>query len=274
MIEYRRGLFRVAELWFDEHLSGTNADIVRYLQRSHPIPGADCAPFHTTVLDLSADSDLLLANMKRETRYEIRRATEKDHLEYEMLYAADSRSLAEFRSFYDQCVKLGNLPPVRNARLQKFADAGALSLSCVRGQAGAALVWHAYYCTAARVRLLHSASLRCDLDSAQRSLLGRANRYHHWHDALAFKTRGVYLYDFGGWHTGDDRKLLAINAFKAAFGGRVVQNYDCVQGFTRLGKAALWLYTQARLRASKILSPPLNVKGKSGSSRVCDGSPT
>jgi len=72
---YKKAAFRIAELWFDEKANGVRADIVRRFQHSASTADAECTPFHTILMDLSRDADSLLAAMKRETRYEIRRAT-------------------------------------------------------------------------------------------------------------------------------------------------------------------------------------------------------
>ena len=245
MIIYRKALLRIAETWFDEEAHGARVDIVRRLQHPTPIAEAKCTPFHTILMDLKDDPDLLFAKMKRETRYEIRRAGEKDGLTHEVWITADCGCLAQFLSFYDECVILNGLPKIKGVRLQKLAEAGSLSLSLVRGEAVVPFVWHAYYCAGRRVRLLHSASFGRDLDGSSKSLLGRANRYHHWKDVLTFRAQGIQIYDFGGWYDGhSDPKRLSINKFKEGFGGQIVLNYNCVQGLTRIGKAAIWLYTR------------------------------
>jgi hypothetical protein len=251
VILYRKAALRVAEIWFDEEANGVQADVVRRMQHSTPVTEGRCTPFHTILLDLKDDPDRLLARMKRETRYEIRRAADKDGLTYEKWIAADAEPLAQFLSFYREAAVQGNLPKLGDLRLRKLREAGALSLSLVRGEAGDPLVWHAYYRAERRVRLLHSASLGRILGTAQASLLGRANRYLHWQDMLTFKAHGVQMYDFGGWYEGDsDPKRLSINKFKEGFGGEPVLNFNCLQGLNRFGKAAVWFYT--RIRPSRL----------------------
>jgi len=247
VILYRKALFRIAEVWFDEEANGVQADILRRIQHLTPVAEAKCTRFPTILIDLNHDPDLLFARMKRETRYEIRRAADKDGLTYEMRIAPDSDCLAQFLSFYREVLAQKGLPKVNHVRLRKLAEAGALSLSLVRKEAEVPLVWHAYCRTKERARLLHSASFAQGLDGPQRSLLGRANRYHHWQDVLTFKAQGTKIYDLGGWYQGDsDPKMLSVNKFKEGFGGQVVLNYNCVQGLTRLGKAAIWLYGRMR----------------------------
>lgn len=247
MISYKKASLRIAETWFDENANGVQVDIIRHFQHPNPIAEAQCSPFHTIVIDLDKDPDLLLARMNRVTRYEIRRA-DKDNLTHQMWLATDSNCLVEFLRFYDAFAAQTGLPKRRSVRLEKFAEAGALSLSVVRGKEGVPFVWHAYYRTNERVRLLHSASL--ERDSGHRNLLGRANRYHHWQDVLAFRAQGTKIFDLGGWYDGiSDSKKLSINQFKEGFGGQIVVDYNCINGLTRLGKTAVWLYARMRTGA-------------------------
>jgi hypothetical protein len=247
MIIYRKAGLRILETWFDERVDGIPADIVRHFQYPAIVSGAQCRPFHTILVDLSRESDLVLAAMKRETRYEIRRAEEKDSLTHEMWISADADRLERFLSFHDTYAAREGLPKVRSRRLRHFLAAGALSLSAVRSDSEDAIVWHAYYKTHNRVRLLYSASRGREWPPTRRAMVGRANRYHHWRDMLDFKANGVRTYDFGGWYDGiANSKLLSVNKFKEGFGGQIVLDYNCFQGLTILGKTAAWLY--ARLR--------------------------
>ena len=77
MILYRSGWLKRAEVWFDETLSDVRVDIIRYSQATAPISGAACTPFWTLVIDLSKSEEELWNNLRKETRYEIRRAKEK-----------------------------------------------------------------------------------------------------------------------------------------------------------------------------------------------------
>ena len=247
MIQYYKATLRIAELWFDEESDGVRADIIRHMQCSIPIEQARCWNFHTILIDLNRDADLLLERIKKDTRYEIRRAMNKDILKYQLWTAVGPGLLDQFRLTYDQFAMQKGLPRKISARLTKLASVGRLALSQVRNEQGVPLVWHTYYMAKNRVRLLHSVSLDHDGDSSQRSLLGRANRYHHWEDILAFKAKAIGAYDFGGWYGGGkDQKKLSINKFKEEFGGEVVLNYNCQSGITLAGKVAVWLYARIK----------------------------
>lgn len=206
-----------------------------------------CERFHTVVIDLHKEPNQLLEEMNRETRYEIRRALDKDGLNYQIWRTTDADCRREFRCFYDRFSSTRGLAQLNHKKMEKFASVGALVLSVARRHGGEPLVWHAYYEGNGRARLLHSASSSALADNSDRGLLGRANRYLHWQDISAFQTQGVHTYDFGGWYPGQgDLKKIGINRFKEGFGGRVVVNYNCLNGLTRFGSAAVWFYSKRR----------------------------
>jgi hypothetical protein len=244
---YKKAGLRIAELWFDEEPNGVRVDVIRHFQRTAPIAEGRSTRFYTILIDLSHEPDLLLAKMKRDTRYEIRRAMSKDNLTYQLWTEVSPELLGQFRLAYDQFARYKGLPRRMSVRLERLAEMGGLGLSQVGNEKGAPLVWHTYYRAKDRVRLLHSISLVHNDDSSQRSLFGRANRYHHWEDILAFRAQGIGIYDLGGWYGGgSDQKKLSINRFKEEFGGEIVLNYNCQSGLTLAGKAAIWLYERIR----------------------------
>ena len=75
-------------------------------------------------------------------------------------------------------------------------------------------------------------------DSGARNLIGRANRYLHWHDIRLFRERGFRLYDFGGLDV-DERspKTAGIARFKRGFGGEVRPVYSTTSARSLRGAA-------------------------------------
>ena len=244
MLCYKKAFLRVVELWFDEADTCPRADIVRHFQRTSPPEGCNCVPFHTLVTDLQLEASALFAKIKKDTRYEIRRGAEKDKLTCYVHNSVDADTLSGFLHFYRGFAAANDLRPANNIRLQLLAEIGALYLSEALDEDGRSLVWHAY-CRFDdhRARLLYSASgLHA---AANKGLIGRANRYLHWKDFLAFQALGTKLYDFGGWYEGtQDEKKIRINQFKEEFGGTVVVNFNGLQGTTLKGKVGLWAYQQ------------------------------
>lgn len=218
----------IAELWFDETLpGGRTPDIVRYRQALSP-PCPDCTDFYTLVIDLAQGQESLLAGLKKETRYEVRRAQEKDALTLDVWDGRCQKFRDDFVSYYNGFAATKRLPRLDKRNLELLSNAGRLDLSRSLSSTGEVLVCHAYYRHCGRVRLLHSAShFRGNGDGAFRALVGRANRWLHWQDLMRFKAAGYSWYDWGGWYEGhDDASRLGINQFKESFGGEVLRTYN------------------------------------------------
>lgn len=241
MLCYKKGFLRVVELWFDEANQCPSADIIRFFQKASPLDGCASVPFHTLVTDLEQEPQVLFAKIKRDTRYEIRRATEKDKLSSCAYDSVDAKTLSRFSDFYRRFAAANDLHPANSIRLQLLAEIGALYLSEALDRDGNPLVWHAYCRFQDRARLLYSASHLHT--TADKSSIGRANRYLHWRDFLALQALGTRLYDFGGWYAGtQDAKKVRINQFKAEFGGEIIVNFNGLQGTTWMGRLGLWAY--------------------------------
>lgn len=242
MILARRFFLRTAVLFFDEEAAAGSFDIVRYVQRPAPVEGATCEEFPTLVLDLRQDEATLLAGMKKDTRYEIRRAEAQDDLGYDFWPpgAADA-PVEEFRAFQVRFARQKSLAAVDAKTLRRYADSGTLDLSRIRNRDGT-LVWHCYYRGRERSRLLYSSSLFRQERAGLRALIGRANRYQHWKDILRFKGEGLLTYDLGGWSPeGGDPEKQRVNRFKEEFGGVLLRDFNCILPVTRRGRAALAL---------------------------------
>lgn len=243
-IAYQRKFVRIAEYWNGEehHLNGV--DIERYFQQPQRIEGMFCRDFYTILIDLLQDPETLLAAMKRDTRYEIRRA-EREGFVYDFLSGSDTAVFNEFCEYYDRFALQKNQPRMRRPWLWLLAESGVLNLTRIAPPTGDTLVWHGYHCSSQRATLLYSASVFRDGESsAYRNMVGRANRYQHWLDMLRFKAKGVSIYDLGGWYEGaEDQKRLSINSFKEEFGGKVVHNYICERASTLKGSLFLKLRT-------------------------------
>jgi hypothetical protein len=231
---------RIEEFWFDEAIPPRGVDVAWLNQRPAIPEIAQPSAKYTLVVDLTLSDEQLLANMQSETRYEIRRAQNKDALEFRAPTAPDASSLVAFHDLFAQFAAEKGLSPVRMEYLQAAAKAGVLRLGSMMHE-DEVVVWHSYLLIGSRVRLLHSASLFRGQASARRSLIGRANRLLHWLEMQHFRGAGFTLYDFGGWYAGQDHEdFLRVNRFKEGFGGTVRQEADGVRALTLLGRAYLW----------------------------------
>ena len=242
MIIYRNKFIRILECWNGEEPGPQNVDLIRRFQQPRSIDGMFCRDFYTILVDLHQDETDLLARMKRDTRYEIRRGAREGFV-YELCDGKDLGVFNEFCDFYDEFAVRMNQPKLRRAWLSLLAASDELHFSRIAEEDGPTLVWHGYHRRKSRVTLLYSASLfPVDATSAWRNKVGRANRFQHWQDLLRFKNVHISLYDFGGWYEGkSDQKRLQINRFKEEFGGEIVRNYICERALTWRGTLFLRL---------------------------------
>jgi hypothetical protein len=242
----------IEEFWFDEAIPPRGVDVACLCRRPAIAEITQPSANYTLVVDLTRSDEQLLANMQPETRYEIRRAQNKDALEFRAPTAPDASSLAAFYDLFAQFAADKGVSPVRMEYLQAAAKADVLRLGSMVHE-GEVVIWHSYLLIGSRVRLLNSASLFRRQAPERRSLIGRANRLLHWLEMQHFRRTGATLYDFGGWYAGQSHDdFLRVNRFKEGFGGTVRQEADGVRALTLLGRAYLWA---RRLRAAVPLRP-------------------
>src|SRR5437588_57120 len=101
MIVYQKKRLRIAEYWNGEEPELEGVDLVRCLQQLQPRPGMLCGDFYTILLDLNLDPQELFNKIKRDTRYEIRRAGAQDQLTCDFHNGRDEKQLRQFCNYYD-----------------------------------------------------------------------------------------------------------------------------------------------------------------------------
>jgi lipid II:glycine glycyltransferase (peptidoglycan interpeptide bridge formation enzyme) len=243
MITSTKSSVRIVDLYYDETANcELKADVVRYNQSPDRKAGGFCTPFHTIVLDLTQSPEALLAGVKSHTRYKIRRAGDKDELDYSYSANPDEEAIRTFADHFDSCGAFKDLPKASRERMRTLADNGALDLSFIRDRSGELLAASSYVVTRGRARGLYAgASYRSTNDPSRRTFIGRANRYLYWRDILRLKESGIRIFDFGGYYAGnEDEEKLRVNGFKEEFGGRVLLEFNCELALTLKGKVALW----------------------------------
>ena len=193
----------------------------------------------TLVVNLERSPQELLGEMSDTNRYEIRRAETKDFLTYEGYQNPSSNLIEEFKDFFSEFAKNRGLNQISPKVLGKYAEEGVLDISRSLSFDGDVLSWHVHYLDEGRARLLHSISSQ--KAGLNRSLVARANRWHHWKDMLRFQAMGIKVYDFGGLYLGDtDEQKLQINKFKEMFGGQRETGFNYMLPLSWKGKLYSW----------------------------------
>jgi hypothetical protein len=234
---------RFVESYFEFETSLADADVFASLFNRAPAQDWRNYGGFTRLIDLRGDLDRLFAVLGKDTRYEIRRAEERDGVESMLLMDPTKEEAEDFIGFYDDFAASKELPPINQPQVHALRQAGGLALSRARNRDGESLVWHGYIVKQNRARLTHSASLfRLQGEAGRRAELGRANRFLHWSDLVFFRSLGFACYDFGGWYGGSrDDALMKINSFKKEFGGDVVEEWSSFRAGSRLGASYLAL---------------------------------
>jgi hypothetical protein len=242
VVAFRRRCITIGEAYFDAAAADmpglARVDLLRIVGAFSPPSERGSRTRHTLVIELAADDDRLLGQMSKDTRYKIRRAM-KDPLQVAAAPTPSERQVDEFADFYDRFAAAESVSPVFRPRLHALARRDNLVLTSATGGDGDVLVRHAYVAARGRGYMLYSGSLLAQsADSATRNLIGRANRYLHWHDIRLFKERGFDYYDFGGLDIEErSPKTAGIARFKRGFGGEVRPVYSSTTARSLRGAA-------------------------------------
>jgi hypothetical protein len=244
MITFRKSGIVIGEAYFEESTCHDRVDIKRLVYWPCDNRSGNKKHVQTLCIDLTRNEDDLFAGVEKGTRYEIRRARDRDHVSCRVFVGRDYGLISDFCDFYDQFARLKDREAIFRPRLTQMANAERLGLTCAFGGEDNKIVWHAYYLGRARVRLLYSASLfRESKDSEFKNFIGRANRYLHWFDITAFKQMGYTTYDFGGIDmSGTNKEVANISDFKRGFGGNIVTEYCEDLPVSVRGRVALCFY--------------------------------
>jgi lipid II:glycine glycyltransferase (peptidoglycan interpeptide bridge formation enzyme) len=247
----KKRIITFAEIWYDSRLiPEKETDIVYYRYLEHPYPPPQRKQKHnftaneayTIHIDLTQEEDILFSQFRKNTRYEINRAKNKDMIHSDTFYELGEQNEDKLRRYADfknkSDIIKGRLAGITIDGLKSYGSSFLARYAWLDDNNNA-LVIHGYIVYKSTVQLLHSAShFRCAEDAEYRNMIGRANRLLHWDDMLYFKKNGMTCYDFGGWSndkTNADQQK--INEFKESFGGIITRQYSSCIPVSLLGKA-------------------------------------
>lgn len=242
---------RISEVWApDENWrEKTKADVVTFHSFMNPseklmkhLEGQNT--FFTSLLD---DENVLLQNIKKSFRYEIKRNIESDEVECRVYSPEDLEKekvvVDDFRSMYTEMYKEKGMDvKLSDLEVYPFIESGALWLTRI-SKGDETLVYHSYINTGEGIRLLQSCSLFRDKKD-EATLIGRSNKRLHYFDMLYFKDKGFSYYDWGGIRSFDEPN--GIDKFKLSFSvatppQRIIY-YNGQIGVTLKGKIMLKVY--------------------------------
>lgn len=246
---YQKKFLTVNQIWYPQET--TIADLLKEKRKAdiifvHGVSEEETKgsfrgwqAYHTCMNDLTMSEEDMLTNINKAVKYQFRRS-EKDEIEvrfYEKQDIEESPELLDiFTDIYERMYQSkGSDTKFNITAVKKYLEADAITFSAVWHQ-GEALVFHSYIRDDKDTRLLHSASCFRE-ESADQSMIGRANKRLHWEDIKYFKAKGLERYDWGG--ISDFENPNGIDEFKLKFGGDKITYYNVFTGNTLLGKAAV-----------------------------------
>lgn len=196
-------------------------------------------PRKTLVNNLNEDAEEIIAHFKKNTKYEVRRATKEG-------------CYSKFIIGSEVCSHEDILKRIDSAHAQMFTDKGKQSKSefpvmiaaaranmlavsigfLADGREGA---YHVYIVGNGIARLLHSISVFREVETNDdKNAIGRLNRFLHYDDMINLKKSGYQTYDWGGYS--EEEQLKSISEFKAAFGGDIIDVYTAIYATSMIGK--------------------------------------
>ncbi|MDR0784467.1 MAG: hypothetical protein LBE74_01095 [Treponema sp.] len=248
MIYYRKkNAMKIAEIWYNyEEKPDRKTDVLRYkFVAENKRDAASFEELWTLLIDLTKPEDELFSHIRKNTRYEINRAKNKDGAQCFTLLEKDEENmekLLQYIDFFNIFAESKKRSRVDYSDVKQFYENKTFCVRYITDGDGAILTMHAYVVSDGTARLHQSSSLfRNVADAETRNMIGRANRLLHWNDILFFKHAGVRYYDFGGWYgetTGTYAEQLLINQFKESFGGEKKQEYSFITPSSFLGQIA------------------------------------
>ncbi|MDE6619060.1 MAG: aminoacyltransferase [Lachnospiraceae bacterium] len=248
-VSYQKKFIQVNQIWYPG--AATISELLGQKRRAdilfvHGVPVGETKgrfrgwqEYYTCMNDITISEEEMLAAVNKAVRYQFRRS-EKDNIEIRFYTKAEIERapelIAAFADLYGRMYQSkGSDTKLNLSAVRKYLEADGIVFSAVWHE-GEMLVFHSYICDHTDARLLHSASCFRE-ESADQSMIGRANKRLHWEDILYFKKKGLQRYDWGGISDFDNPN--GIDEFKLKFGGDKTTYYNVYAGNTLLGKMAV-----------------------------------
>ena len=185
---------------------------------------------NSLIADLSLDEDELFQQIRKNDRYEIRRA-KKEGVECIAFSSEKIKEhfdlLDEFEQVYNQMFRDKHMSVKFNRRqIETYINEKAMYFTIAYYE-NKPYVFHSYIYDkiSQNVRLYYSCSaFRSEKEVA--NMIARMNKLLHWHDLCRFKEEGIVNYDWGGITNPENPN--GIDQFKLGFGGKLVTYWNVI----------------------------------------------
>ena len=245
--KFNRKIFKVREMAFTSAncINKKKCDVIYLHSSDEKVETKDDSVYaqmqYTLVNDLNISMEEISAGIKKNCKYEIRRA-EKEKAKVNV-YTNNKTGVVElFEQTYNSMFVAKGMSLLFNRSLVEAGlSAGQLVITCCEIAAYPNdVVYHAYLVDGKSVVLMYSASPLWDNDNKEKAkCIGRMNKYLHFKDMEYFKDAGYSTYEWGG--IGNPDNPGGIDRFKAEFGGKVKQFANYLIPCTLLGRIYVYL---------------------------------
>lgn len=247
---YKNSLFRVEENWGAyDYGSKNNNDITISVSLLTSIgssstlkKGRSLQSFGVIVpnfiLDLTTDKESMLKNMNKSIQAEIKKA-QKEGLIFHFTENPTDAQINEFISLYNPFARERNILEVNLDRLKVMREQQALLISYINDHQNQILCAHTILIDrhSNQAYGLYSYANYSNKTSAEKGIVGRANKYLHWKEIQLLKDKGLKWMNFGVEIFGEEGK--GINEFKKKFGAIRGYDYRIYSAENFLGKIGL-----------------------------------
>ncbi|MCI9217899.1 MAG: hypothetical protein HFG95_12735 [Dorea sp.] len=243
---FRRGMFRIREMAFGEIDNRVNKCDVLYFHsmdiscKYEPDTTFILNKQYTLLNDLSKSEEELQNSIKKNCRYEIRRA-EREEATFQVYTdfntAKKQNVIDNFENTYNEMFKSKQLSLQFNRRL---VESAFKSKQCIITVSQIPLyeniaVYHAYLMDEENAMLMYSASsIWCNNNKEVVNCIGRMNKFLHWKEMQWLKEKKVKRLEWGG--ISSPVKPNGIDKFKMEFGGNTVCYNNYIIAKSSIGK--------------------------------------
>lgn len=198
------------------------------------IPRRTLGDLETIHIDLTKDENVLLMEVHKSTRKQIRSAEEQG-LQWFVIETPTNQNFKDFQTFYNRFARNKQAHTCSSFHMKTMKllrNKNAITLTYMQDQQQDILCYRMYITDGDIVMNLYSASHYRMIESKEKKrMISQANRLLIWNSILLFKERGHKLYDMGGL-TSDEN----IRLFKLGFGGKIVPVYSGYEAHSFWGR--------------------------------------
>lgn len=227
-------VFDEIQIWYpievDDRIYEKYGNIISYID----LGGGWRGKGFSRQIDLTQSEEDIFKGFSKNSRYEIRRAKNRDKLTVEYFYedTLNSDIIGKYVAFYNKFAAWKHLPMKGEEKFQALSKEGSYLVSVISSHDGEWLVVHGTMLAQNEsIAALVSSSSLYRASKEHASVVSRANRYLHYQDMCFARKRGYRLYDVGGFYIKgavnlgdgvDDSEFVSVSSFKEKLGGENV----------------------------------------------------